>query len=294
MAIVRGLPSGTKVFITADHGFGPVHRNPIQVDDAWINDKADCSYLNAWLRLPLDQLKPPAKVRDNVWELPMSALGLPEKETVTNPHTGGDYEKQYASVVFPKTGYALARPKSHFNPDAYAHGGISLQEMMIPMVVLRVRSPDEGPLILEAIDGPTELVEGQEVEFRLHLSRRSSGTFAFDELRVDLEATVVAEGLSPTDPVSRDLPHQVVYVQPAGSDARFAYQLKTDDATDAERKAGSLTRTLTVTATFRDGRKTVRKSRTHPFTVQLKSDQVIRRGIGNLGNILGLTPKGSR
>ena len=30
------------------------------------------------------------------------------------------------------------------------------------------------------------------------------------------------------------------------------------------------------------------------FDVQLKSDQVIRRGIGNLGNILGLTPKGSR
>lgn len=294
MAIVRGLPSGTKVFITADHGFGPVHRNPIQLDDAWLNEKTDCMYLNAWLRQPLDQIKPPAKVRDNVWELPASVLGLPEKESVTNPHTGGDYEKKYASVIFPKTGYALARPKSHFNPDAYTHGGISLQEMMIPMIVLRVRTPDDGPLILEAIDGPAELVEGEEVEFRLHVSRRQSGTFAFDELRVDLEATIVAEGLSPTDPVSRDLPHQVVYVPPAGTDARFAYQLKTDDATDAERKAGSLTRALTVTATFRDGRKTVRKSRTHRFIVQLKSDQVIRRGIGNLGNILGLTPKGSR
>lgn len=294
MHIVRGLPSGAKVFITADHGFGPVHRNPIMLDDAWLNEKGDCMYLNAWLRQPLDQCKPPSKVRENVWELPMSALRLPEKERVKNPHTGGDYEKKYASVIFPKTGYALARPKSHFNPDAYTHGGISMQEMMIPMVVLRVRSPDDGPLILEAIDGPTELVEGQEAEFHIHVSRNASGTFGFDELRVDLDATVVYDSPVEAEQKNPDLPHQVVYVQPAGTDAVFTYCLAPEDATDAERKAGSLTRTLTVTATFKEGRKTIRKSRTHRFTVQLKSDQVIRRGIGNLGNILGLTPKGSR
>ena len=80
----------------------------------------------------------------------------------------------------------------------------------------------------------------------------------------------------------------------AGADALFTYRLAANEATESERKAGTLLRTLTVTATFRDGRKTVRKSSTHRFTVQLKSDQVIRRGIGNLGNILGLTPKGSR
>lgn len=294
MAIVRNLPSNTKVFITADHGFGPVHRNPLQVDETWLNDKTDCMYLNAWLKEPLAKLKPPAKVRDNVWELPMSALRMPESELVRNPHSGGNWEKKYASVIFPKTGYALARPRANFNPDAYTHGGISLQEMVIPMAVLRVRPPEDGPLVLESIDGPAELVEGEEVDFRAHLSRRAGGTFGFDELRVDLDATIVPDRPVETEHVGRDLPHQVIYVPPAGVDAVFTYRLATDEATAEERKVGTLSRTLTVTATFRDGRKPVRKSRTHRFTVQLKLDQVIRRGIGNLGNILGLTPKGSR
>jgi hypothetical protein len=294
MAIVRNLPSNTKVFITADHGFGPVHRNPLQVDEAWLNEKTDCMYLNAWLREPLGKLKPPDKVRNNVWEIAISALRMPESERVRNPHSGGDWEKKYASVIFPKTGYALARPRANFNPDAYTHGGISLQEMVIPMVVLRVRPPEDGPLVLEQIEGPAELVEGEEVQFRIHLSRRQSGTFGFDELRVDLDATIVPDHPVETESVSRDLPHQVIYVPPAGTDAVFTYRLASDEATDEERTAGTLSRTLTITATFRDGRRTLRKSGTHRLVVQLKSDQVIRRGIGNLGNILGLTPKGSR
>jgi len=51
--------------------------------------------------------------------------------------------------------------------------------------------------------------------------------------------------------------------------------------------------TLTVTASYREGRKMHRKSHTQRFTVRVNSEQIIRR-VGNLGNILGLTPKSMR
>jgi hypothetical protein len=66
--------------------------------------------------------------------------------------------------------------------------------------------------------------------------------------------------------------------------------MEPNEATRAERDAGTLQRILTVTASYQDGRKLHRKSRTHRFTIQLNAEQVIRR-VGNLGAILGLTPK---
>ena len=50
-------------------------------------------------------------------------------------------------------------------------------------------------------------------------------------------------------------------------------------------------RTLTITATARDGRRTIRKSQSMDFEVRLNTERVIRR-VGNLGAILGLMPKG--
>jgi hypothetical protein len=69
--------------------------------------------------------------------------------------------------------------------------------------------------------------------------------------------------------------------------------MEPNEATRAERHAGTLQRILTVTASYQDGRKMHRKSRTHRFTIQLNAEQVIRR-VGNLGAILGLTPKSLR
>jgi hypothetical protein len=302
MAIVRGLAPGTKVFITADHGFGRVHRERIWLEAAWLNEAEDCSYLNAWLRQSLDEVKAPAKVRQNVWEFPVAALRMPPEEEARDRRTRTTWQKRYASIIFPKTGYALCRPNVPFNPDAYTHGGISLQELLIPMVVLRVKTREEGILRMEPTGGPAEMVEGEEAEFRVRLSQAGGGQL-FDELRVDLEATVAP--VTPTGgraddaatpaplPSPRELPGQVVYLAGQPVEAVFRFRLEPNDATLAERRAGTAQRVLTVTASYRDGRKIHRKSRTHYFTVQLNAEQVIRR-VGNLGAILGLTPKSLR
>jgi hypothetical protein len=147
---------------------------------------------------------------------------------------------------------------------------------------------------MDQIVGPRELGEGEEVEFRVRLNRASSASPAPDELRIDLEAVVTAaRPVAEETETAMTLPRQVIYVPPQGCDVVFRYRFDPVNANNKERKAGTLERTLTLTASYREGRKMHRKSRTQRFTVRLNSERIIRR-VGNLGNILGLTPRSMR
>ena len=288
MAIVRGLPPGTKVFVTADHGFGRVHRERIWLEASWLNQPEDCSYLNAWLRQSLADVGAPGKVRQNVWEFPVRELRMPETENAYDRRSRQNWQKQYATIIFPKTGYALSRPNSHFNPDAFTHGGISIQELMIPMVALRVKPIEEGLLALDSISGPKEVVEGEEIEFRMRINRTAHGSSKREELRVDIEATYSR------DPSERPLSPQVLYISSQGTEVVYRFRPDPNDATDEERRQGTMERTLTISVNYREGRRTRRKSRTHRFTVRLNPERIVRRVPTHLGNILGLTPKSMR
>ena len=302
MGIIRSLQPGTKVFITADHGFGPVGREALWFENIQLNDAYDCSYLNCWLRVPMSSAGLPRKVSDNVISFTPDQLRLPKTETVKVQKTGQTWTKEFKAVVFPKVGYSFSRQGSHYNPDAYSHGGISIQELVVPMVVLKVRQKEEGLLLLDAIDGPKEIVEGQEALFHVHLRRNVSQNLFEDEVRVDLEAEVLpARPATPTSPdaplvetaAAVPLPGQVCYVAMASKDIAITFTPQPDQATAEERRAGSMERVLTVTVGYREGTRMARKSQTFAFTVQLNSERIVRR-LGNLGSILGLAPKGMR
>ena len=64
------------------------------------------------------------------------------------------------------------------------------------MIVLRVRAPDHGLLLIDQIEGPAEIVEGDEAEFSVLLKRAASGSLFPDDLRVDLEASIVPNRLT--------------------------------------------------------------------------------------------------
>jgi hypothetical protein len=285
MAVVRSLAPKTKVFITADHGFCRVPRERLWVDLAWLNEAEDCSYLNARLRKSLTEVGAPNKVRSNVWEFPVSQLRMPKTENAVDRRTKQSWQKSYATVIFPKTGYALSRPGSHFNPDAYTHGGVSIQELIIPMVASRVVPREEEMLTLDAIAGPQELVEGEDAEFRMRLLRVAPKSAKPTELRVDIEASYSRE------PDRWPVPRQVLYVPPLGSEVVVRFRPDPEEATAEERQNQMMERLLTITASYSEARRTFRKSQTRRFTVRLNTEQVIRRVPSHLGNILGLTPK---
>jgi len=288
MAIIRSLAQSTKVFVTADHGFGRVGREPLWFDEHNLNEKLDCAYSNCQLQVSLSNARLPSKVSSNIIAFKPEQIRMPVKEKRTIKKTGQVFHKEYKAIVFPKVGYSFSRQGSHYNPDAYSHGGISIQELMIPMVVLKVKPEEVGILQLNSITGPKETVEGEKLEFRLCLFRIDKGVAKKTDLRVDVGATYSI------DPEKRPLSPQVLYVSSKGSEIVYRFKPDPADATDEERGRGTMQRTLTITVSYREGIRKHRKSRTHAFSVKLNSEQIIRRVPAHLGNILGLTPKSMR
>ena len=66
--------------------------------------------------------------------------------------------KEYQAIIFPKVGHSFSRYRSHYKPAAYGHGGISIQELLIPMVGLQVEGTEEELLTLQPIDGPKKVI----------------------------------------------------------------------------------------------------------------------------------------
>jgi len=283
MAIVRDLPPDTKVFVVADHGFGGIGRERIRIEASWLNEPMDCSYLNAWLRESLTDVVAPRKVHENSLEFSVSDLRMPAVEDAYDRTSNRTWQKKYSTIIFPKTGYAFARPKSHFNPDAYSHGGISIQEMLIPMIAMRVKSPEEGLLLLGNISGPTDIIEGEETEFRMpiQLTKAHKG----QEIRVEAHATYQIKD------DTKPLPNQVLYVSEKGGEIIFRFVPDANDASDEERGKAIMERTLRIGVTYREGMRMVRKSRTLKFAVRLNPAKIVRRVPAHLGKILGLTPR---
>ena len=288
MAIIRNLSPGTKVFVTADHGFCQVGREPLWFSNECLNEPADSSYLNCWLRVPISDSEIPGKVRNNVIAFTPEQLRMKTQDIRFDKKIGQNIHKEFKAIVFPKNGYSFSRQGSPYHPDAYTHGGISIQELMIPMIVLKVKKHEEGLLILDDITGPQEVIEGEEVEFRLPITKSSHLALKDEEVRADVDATWSC------DPGSRPLPRQVLYVSTESVEAIIRFKPDPNDATVEERKEGVMKRTLTVTVSYREGYRISRKIQSRKFTVRLNSEQIVRRIPPSLGNILGLTPKSMR
>jgi len=265
-----------------------VGRKPLWFSNECLNEPADSSYLNCWLRVPISDSEIPGKVRNNVVAFTPEQLRMPANEVRFNKKLGHDVHKEFKAVVFPKTGFSFSRQGSPYRPDAYTHGGISIQELMIPMVVLKVKKHEEGLLVLDDITGPQEVIEGEEVEFHLPISISTRPAAKDKEVRADVDATWSCE------PGERPLPRQALYVSSQAADVIIRFRPDPNDASVEERKEGVMERTLTVTVSYREGYRISRKMQSRKFTVRLNSEQIVRRVPPSLGNILGLTPKSMR
>lgn len=286
MEIVRSLSPGTKVFITADHGFVQIGREPIGFNEGDLNEEKDCNYLNCRLKESLLFSRIPDRHKGNMISFTPMQLRLPGKEvTISDRRTNAKSTKTYQSIAFPMIGYYFSRRGGH-KPDAFTHGGISIQEMMIPMIVLQVKQPDTGKLKIE-LQGSKEAVESEEIELCVILNwgddRKSS-----QDLRVDIEASY---SLGQEEMA---LPQKVVYVPPL-KEKEVIYRFIPDmtKLPASERLKEDTRISMTVTISYKDGRRSVRRSKSHEIRVRVNSEKIIRR-MGNLGSILGLTPRGMR
>lgn len=287
MAIIRKLKPGTKVFITSDHGFGQVGKEKIWFHHTELNDARDCAYLHCALNTRLVSSSVPDYLKKKIIEFSPDQIRMPKEEHYVERKTQNLVHKTFESYVFPAVGYAFSKPGSPFNPDAFSHGGISMPEMMIPMIVLKVKPHVSGLISLDLLSGTSEFNEGDEIVFQFSIHNHGKSTLTGSEIRVDLEASYSDQQ------DSKQLSAKVLYV-PAWEKKPFWYRFTIDpnEASTEERKAGIMTRRFSLTAKYKEGNRIARKFYSKDFVVKLNPDRIVRR-IGNLGNILGLTPKGA-
>src|ERR1019366_4838449 len=154
-------------------------RERIYFKDYDLNENEDCSYLNCRLKVAWSDVDLPESLRKNVIPFTPQELRMPVKQTWTKKN-GQTVIKEYQAVVFPRNGCSFSRPEYKYHPDAYSHGGISMQELFVPMAVLRVKPQEHGIVVLEKIDVPTEVLDGEALV--AHIRVRSNE----EDLRIDL------------------------------------------------------------------------------------------------------------
>jgi len=288
MAVIRKLKPGTKVFVTADHGFGRVGRNRIWFRDEDVPEPSDCRYTFSMLRHKVAMTALPPQLRQQVIEFSPADLRMPKKVEKIERQSRAKMVKEYGSIAFPRPGFAFGRDHERFDPPAFSHGGISMQEMFIPMVVLQVKESAKDLIEMQFSSAPKEAVEGEELVFRLMLHYAGKTGIEGQEIPVTLEASYSR------DPDAFPLSSRTVYISPWDhKEVPFRFVPGPVEALPDERKAGQLTRWFTATVIYKEGGRKVR--RTLPpqeFIIRLNSERIVRR-VGGLGNILGLTPKGN-
>ena len=141
-------------------------------------------------------------------------------------------------------------------------------------------------LTIEEIEGSQEAVEGEGLEFRISLRRTDNTRVCSRDLRVDVEASYSHDYDQAT------LPQRVVYLSSSDmEEIIYRFRPNLEMLPSHERLKGVVQITFAVTAIYREGDNIIRKSKAHKISVKLNSERIIRR-VGNLGNILGLKPKG--
>ena len=288
MAVIRKLKPGTKVFVTADHGFGRVGRNKIWFKDEDVPEPSDCRYTFCMLRHKVGMTSLPPQLRQHLIEFSPADLRMPKKVEKTERQSRAKMVKEYGSIVFPRPGYAFGRDRERFDPPAFSHGGVSMQEMFVPMVVLQVKEAAKDLIEMQFSSAPKEAVEGEELVFRLMLHYAGKTGIEGQEIPVTIEASYSR------DPDAFPLSSRTVYISPWDhKEVPFRFIPVQEEASPEERKDGHLIRWFTATVTYREGGKKVRRTLpSQEFIIRLNSERIVRR-VGSLGNILGLTPKGN-
>lgn len=298
LPLMQSLDPDTKVFIVADHGFGPIGTNAIFFKDGDIADPNDCNYLNCALPTRLAATSIPDRLWLHILELKVDDIRMPKEIRFTDRRSGHTVLKKYGAYIFPRPEYAFTRPKSYFRPNAFSHGGISLQELIIPMVALKVKEQHHEPLKAEFIHESPVFHEGQDNLIIVRARHMGGEKFADNSIKATIEVRVTNE--------ERDIEQKEPYPQQCILASRIAilsswetqeipirYSPQIDAFSDQERKTGRADRTLSLVLTYQFGSRQVRRVHNTSITINLNPERIVRR-VGGLGNILGLTPKGSQ
>ena len=263
-SVLRELPNDALIFVTSDHGFTPMPKRSLLIPGSIVADNGDVKYLNARTRLEL-----PGEDAKHVVDLDPQALGIPGASLKSRDLT-------VKHILFPRPGYTLRRDEGHRAPDRYSHGGISLAECMVPMVVLGPRSEAQPALAIDAVKQAGAMSEGEPLTLEISLI----------PMQIGLPDIAITISFSRDEiPVRRE-----VF---SGKPTTYAVQWtpRLGEITEEDRKRGAVVQTVTAIVAYRYEGKEVRVTRSVDVQIKLDPTRLRRRIDSKLDLLMGKTPK---
>lgn len=273
-SVLREQPDNALIFIVSDHGFAVVPEPTITVPESVVHDRFDVKFRNA---RTVKRLEEPDEKRV-IW-FDVRKLGIPT--------TSGAVAGQPINfVLFPRPGYTFKRPKYGHKPDRYAHGGISLAECMVPMVVMGPPRRKTLLLQLQDVRQAGSIAEGDLLTLEIIVAPQqqdSPGTAAGKKS----ETVAITLAFSRTD-----IPTRREVFRGQAQTYTVRWNPKLDHISDADRQRGTVVLPVTVILSYRQGNEAVRLSRSVDVRIKLDPSRLHRRIDSKLDLLMGKTPKG--
>jgi hypothetical protein len=267
-SVLREMPNNAVVFVTSDHGFSPVPETTFTVPDEALTDSGDVKYRVGRLKRPLEGKDAKYGVLFKVGD-----LGIPDKT--------GKAKWSFNHVLFPRPGLTLKRPQGKHNPERYTHGGLSLAECMIPLIVLGPKVKAEPAFDLVSIRFEGILSEGQPLEIIITAKAKAA---VKDEVLIQLQVEAGLDDIQPRKEVFSGTEH----------DYRVRWTPKVDNPTPDEQATGKVVKQVTVIASYHWQNRTLRTTVHSTVEIQLDTTRIRRRLDSKLDSIMGMVPAGLR
>ncbi len=263
-SVLRELPANAMVFVTSDHGFTPMPSGTLDVTDQIVGDPALIKYRSVRAAHNFTGAE-----ATQVVSFDIRALKIP----IPNVPHGYD---PVQSVLFPRPGINFRRDSYKHSPDRYSHGGLSLAECMVPMVVLSRRRQDQGVLILEDVQQIGSMNENEPLEVSIKI--RSNQMF-FDGLPITLSFS------------TPEITDRKEFFSGIEKIYQVQWKPKLKDITEEERNQGFMDIPLTVILTYAHKDQSFRQSKNADLRIRLDTNRLRRRIDSKLDLLMGKTPK---
>jgi hypothetical protein len=183
-------------------------------------------------------------------------LGVPDKT--------GKANWAFNHVLFPRPGLTLRRHQGRHDPERYTHGGLSLAECMIPLVVLGPKEKFEPPFDLVDIRFEGALAEGQPLTIVVTARAKAALT---EEVLFQLRVDAGLDDIQPRKEVFTGAEHEY----------RVHWTPKIATPGPDEQKAGKVVKQVTAVASYLWKHRTVRTSVHGQVEIQLDPSRIRRR-----------------
>nr|MBI9047497.1 PglZ domain-containing protein [Anaerolineaceae bacterium] len=165
-AVLREIPDNATIFITSDHGFTTLPDGQLQVPNS-VATPQDTKY-----RCVRAQQRYTEK-EENVTTFVADQMHIPTHSLDRNA-------PDFRYVLFPRPNLLFKRASGRHAPDRYSHGGLTMAECLIPMVVIIGKEQKQSLFRLDSVKQVNIARENEPVELEIMVS--SSQIFVQDTL----------------------------------------------------------------------------------------------------------------